>query len=186
MLRKLALTGFVLLIGETHDSGRALFAMLLSLLFFACIWAIQPYKRSTDNWLSVIIQLCLTLIYMCILLLKVCQTSASACSTLGFGNDGSGIFLLFLVFTFFVLLSLVLLGALHLVRESAAATGELHLRATDSVPELSAAHGITYHLFLSHIWGTGQDQVLSALSSRAQSFPNRLCTHLLQLVPTLD
>ena len=27
------------------------------------------------------------------------------------------------------------------------------------VPELTLASGITYHLFLSHVWSTGQDQV---------------------------
>ena len=34
----------------------------------------------------------------------------------------------------------------------------IKLVATRAAPELSLAEGVTWHLFLSHIWGTGQDQ----------------------------
>ena len=42
MLRKLALTGFLLLIDEHHELSRALAALLISLLFFAAQWALKP------------------------------------------------------------------------------------------------------------------------------------------------
>ena len=35
----------------------------------------------------------------------------------------------------------------------------LRLKATKARPQVSIARGLKYHLFLSHIWGTGQDQV---------------------------
>lgn len=33
------------------------------------------------------------------------------------------------------------------------------LRGSGGAPELSLAEGLQYHLFLSHTWATGQDQV---------------------------
>ena len=34
----------------------------------------------------------------------------------------------------------------------------LRIKATKSRPQVSIAEGLRYHLFLSHVWGTGQDQ----------------------------
>jgi hypothetical protein len=34
----------------------------------------------------------------------------------------------------------------------------LRLRATDLPPQLELAHGMRYHVFLSHVWSSGQDQ----------------------------
>ena len=46
MLRKLTLTGFVLLIPEEHELSRALAALLISQLFLNLQWALKPFKRS--------------------------------------------------------------------------------------------------------------------------------------------
>ena len=48
LLRKLTLTGFLLLIPEEYDLSRALAALLLSLLFFAAQGALKPFKRATS------------------------------------------------------------------------------------------------------------------------------------------
>ena len=158
LLRKLTLTGFVLLINEEHDLARALVAVLISLIFFAGQWAMKPFKRSLNNWLAAAAHLCLTLIFLGVLLLKVCDASSEACADLGLGEGGDGIFLAILVISITAISSMIILAIGMLLHESRAGAGLLYVQATGALPDMPKANGIVYHVFLSHIWGSGQDQ----------------------------
>ena len=58
------------------------------------------------------------------------------------------------------IVSALILAALMATRQivAGARLPIIKLTATKSPPQLSLANGIIWHLFLSHIWGTGQDQ----------------------------
>jgi len=159
LLRKLCLTGFVLLIDNKHTVGRTLAAVLLSLIFLVGQLTLKPFKRAIDNVISALIHFSLTLLFLSVLLLKVCEDSRQTCSALGLGDDGEGVLLFFLAFSTSIVGVFLLLLILQLVRERKSGQGTLYLRTTASVPELSRSDGMAYHLFLSHIWASGQDQV---------------------------
>ena len=119
----------------------------------------KPFKRSTDNGVSAVVHLCLTLIFLCVLLLKFCNQSSESCKSFGFDENGDGLFIFFVIFSVLVMLGMLLGGSYHLVLETTRVTGLLYVRSTGAVPELSLAQGATYHLFLSHVWSSAQDQV---------------------------
>ena len=142
--------------------------MLISLFFFVMQLTIKPFKRHTDNDVGKVIHLCLTLTFVCALLLKVCNQSSEACESFGFDAKGNGLFLFFVIFSLLVTLGMLLSGIYRLVLETTHATGVLQWRATGEVPELSLSQGATYHLFLSHVWSSAQDQV--AVIKRCRSW----------------
>ena len=169
--RKTFLIAFVLRIEETYILLRPLLAMLVSLVFLSVQWALKPFKRAADDWLSAFLQLALTLIFACVLLLSVCESDSETCKSdesdsttctckqFGLGDDGDGLFLFFLLFSFVILLGTLFIGIYQLALAHKSAIGTIYLRTTGDVPELALAAGITYHLFLSHVWSSAQDQV---------------------------
>ena len=172
MLRKLSLSSLVLLI-QKDELLRVLCAALLSLLFLIAQLVLQPFKRSADNWTCAVFQLCITLIFQCVLVLKVCNQSSELCESFGFDERGDGLFLFYVIFAVLVMLGMLLGGIYHLARETARATGVLCLCLTRAEPELSLSQGTTYHLFLSHVWSSAQDQV--AVIKRCGCWPCLIC-----------
>ena len=159
ILRKLALTGFVLLINGEHGLLRPLVALLVSFCWLVGQWALKPFKQPVDNLLAAVANVTLTLIFLCVLLLKTCQASTGVCEQFGLGSMGDGIFLLILLFSMVTVLGFVAFSVRQLMRGSSRAATGLLQRATGTPPSLPLARGIVYHLFLSHIWTSGQDQV---------------------------
>lgn len=155
----MTLTAFALWIPERFILLRSLLALLVSLAFLAVQCTLKPFKRSADNWLSVFFHFALALIFVCILLLNVCTSDSETCDQFGLGSDGEGLFLFFLLFSTIVLLGVLILGVCQLAHASKSAMGSLYLRATGNIPELALEAGITYNLFLSHVWSSAQDQV---------------------------
>uniref|UniRef100_A0A7S0J4D0 TIR domain-containing protein n=1 Tax=Calcidiscus leptoporus TaxID=127549 RepID=A0A7S0J4D0_9EUKA len=157
--RKSILTGFVLLIPRQHDLGRVVVALLVCGAFLVTQMLISPFRRASDNLLAAAAQLALLIIYLAVLLVKVCKSSADTCEQFGLGESGGGVVVFFLGFSFASLLSLVLFGTVRLLYGARQEAPLLHLKETRAVPLLSTAPGISYHMFLSHVWSTGQDQV---------------------------
>ena len=168
LLRKLALTGLLVLI-EDSELLRVLCAVLISALFVVLQMAYKPFKRSADNMISAVFHVCLTLVFQCVLLLKFCELSPEACESFGAGESGGGLFLWYAIFSLLVMLVMLLGGIYQIVRETTRATGVLYLRETGAVPELALSKGSAYHLFLSHVWSSAQDQV--AVIKRCRSRP---------------
>lgn len=158
LLRKLTLTGFVLFIDEKYVLGRSLAALLMSLAFCAAHDLIQPYRTYADNLLAKISHYAVTLVFLAVLMLKVCNESEAVCETFGTGSTGDSIFLIFLVVSTLLLCGMLILATTRLVYEYNTETGMLVFRV-GGVPDLSLPRNFLWHLFLSHIWGSGQDQV---------------------------
>jgi len=114
MLRKLTLTGAVVLISEEFEQARVLVAILVSVMFLALRLTIKPFQRTEDAALMASIELALVLTYVCILLIKACEISSDVCRTFGFGDAASGVYVFFLFFGLSMLLLQVIVGALKL------------------------------------------------------------------------
>ena len=84
------------------------------------------------------------------------QLDVRRCGCLGFSAEG--IFSFFVLFGICLLVLHVLLSLTHLVFHAAATTPALRVVSTKSPPLLSMPKEVHFHLFVSHVWKTGQDQ----------------------------
>ena len=156
VLRKLTVTSFVILIDEQHAQARVLVALLVSILFLSLETWVQPFRRRTDGMLARMSNVALVVAYLATLVFKVCDRDSEACDEFGFSPEG--------IFTFFVLFGLTLLvlhfalAFTHLMCHAAASSPALRLVSTGDPPLLSMPEEVHFHLFVSHVWKTGQDQ----------------------------
>ena len=124
-----------------------------------------PYARREDNALAVAGQLLLVVLFIGCILIKVFEDVSAAdaqvaSNVLGFESTGTIVALL-IFFTFSMLL--VLMISLGVAIHDDALVPTLRVQATGAVPELTLRPSEVYHLFLSHIWGTGQVRCPSVL-----------------------
>jgi len=152
LARKLTLTGFVVLIDEQHRAYRTLVALLLSLCFLVVQPILKPFQAAFNNWLAFIMRAAETLIFLAVLLFNLC---GETCATF---VRGDSLVLFFLVVSSAILLCTLLSLLYLLVQEYTATTGLLHLHSTGAPPQLTLSEDIVYHGFVSHTWGSGQDQ----------------------------
>eukprot|EP00966_Prymnesium_polylepis_P263695 6091521-Prymnesium_polylepis.1 len=113
MCRKLALTGWVLLIGEEAQQARVLLALLISVSCFGARLYLTPLrwangtKRKADDMLMTSIDIVLIISYLVVLVIKTCdqsllgasltlgpsereQAARATCSSYGFGSHSTG------------------------------------------------------------------------------------------------
>ena len=111
MLRKIMLTGAVLLVPESYEQGRVLVALILSITFLILQLVIKPFKSAADDHLATLVHLALVLLYLCILLIKSCSLSRATCAAYGLGDTGRGVYFFFVFFGMSLLLLLLLVMA---------------------------------------------------------------------------
>ena len=157
MLRKLVLTGAVLLVPEEMVMARTVIGLLVSVVALVGAGAVQPFRNFLDDQLFALTQLFLVIAFISVLLMDACnQGGEAACKRFGFSSSYEVSIWLF-AFNVSVLV-LILVPILNAVCNSVKSkTVRLHL--TDAAPQLSLQEGQKFHTFLSHIWSTGQDQV---------------------------
>ena len=122
MLRKITLTGVVLVIGEEVEQARVLAALLVSIAFLALHLTVQPLRRAEDGAMMMLAEVSLILVYLCVLLIKSCDFSSvrrterddelakAVCKTYGFGETSSGVFQFFIFFGLSMVLLQFILG----------------------------------------------------------------------------
>ena len=114
MLRKITLTGFVLLISEANEHARVLLALCVSITFLVLQMTLQPFQSDVDDALAGLVHLVLVLLYLSIMLLKTCDLSEEACAAYGFGRTGLGLFRFFIFFSLGLFLLVLILGLANL------------------------------------------------------------------------
>ena len=159
LARKLVLTGFVLLIPEKNAFLRLVVATLVCSCYGFILSAVRPYKRVEDNFLAVATSLALLLLFLgtnwTTIFLGIEERSGldDANAVLGFGSL-NGIVDTMIVLAFCGLV-VFLIGAVVAARR-VANIPTVRLVSTKQPPELSIGTGLTWHLFLSHIWCVAQ------------------------------
>ena len=157
MLRKLLLTGAVLLVPEEHVMLRTVIGLLVSVIALVGASIVQPFHSFLDDVLFTVTQLVLVIAFVGVILIDACNEGGQdACKRFGFASSFTVSIWLFTLNITIIVLILVSIVASFL---RATKTKTLRLRATNDVPQLQLSEGHRYHTFLSHIWRTGQDQV---------------------------
>ena len=159
LARKLVLTGFVLLIPEKNAFLRLVVATLICSCYAVVLAVVRPYKRVEDDVLAVATSLVLLLLFLgtnwttIFLGIEERYQGADPADVLGFGKLNA------IVDTMIVLVAVALvfflIGAVVAARR-VAEVPTIRLVSTKQPPELSIGTGITWHLFLSHIWCVAQ------------------------------
>ena len=164
LLQRLILTGFVLLIPIEADSWRIFLGLLTAIGYLSLIQYVRPYKNDDLNKLAVAAQFSLVCVFLGGAFIKLFSgdgvDNASCDSTAASDANGDNILIIVAVmagFNLSVLLLYVSLAAKQF--SSSSVLPSVLLVKTNLVPELKLEKHHRYHLFLSHVWSSGQDQM---------------------------
>ena len=179
LVQRLVLTGWLLLIPSTHDSWRIFAGLLVAVSrasrvrarflatsrtpprqigYLTLLQFVRPYKRDTINLLAIAAQFSLVCVYLGGAFVKVFANATTGDDA----NDGTStavfrVVIIMVVFNFAVLTLFLSLAMYQFAMSEVLPS--IRLAATGQAPELRLRKGQTWHLFLSHIWSSGQDQM---------------------------
>ncbi|KAL1502937.1 hypothetical protein AB1Y20_011008 [Prymnesium parvum] len=166
LVQRLVIVGFLQWL--SLRSHRVLSGMLIAVLYLIALFAAKPYKRQDVGCIAygaqtaVVILLLLAMFvhYLTVLQEEVDHGHASELyvEVTGFNSvdDLAGT----MVFALLLILTVICAGTLYqLVLHLGDKVVFMRLSTTSEPPELTLQPGKRYHLFLSHVWSTGQDQV---------------------------
>jgi hypothetical protein len=163
MMRKLFLTCFMLFVDLRQGSSKILrlaIATAVSALYLAALALARPYQHRDDLFLACLANLLLICAFVTGGILHLCNDDPEACDALvGLGLTERSATLVFFLLTAGLLLGALLVLAARAHATAAAANRTLRVVATGRAPVLDLPPSCHYHAFVSHVWGTGQDQV---------------------------
>jgi len=159
LLQRLTLTGFVLLIDPRFELLRLLTGLMVCALYLVALLLARPYKHRMVNVIAFGAQISLVGVYWCALLLKVyfwapSEDEAEDLTGFSSGYNIVGAMLFWNLVTFALT---IVLTSYQAVTEESLPT--IRRADTNQVPELVLADDFLYHIFLSHVWSSGQDQM---------------------------
>ena len=161
LLRRLFLVGFCVLI-LPGTVLQLLIAFVFSLLCMLLTAVASPFKSDVDSSVAKAFGFALVAVFFFALVIKVNVLTESLYADMAQqqrDDFSSNIVVVSASLTIAVALALVVTVLVALQQFAhAARTPIIKLRSTSGRPALTVDRGITWHLFLSHIWGTGQDQ----------------------------
>ena len=159
LLRKLVLTGFVLLIPPTHSFARIVTALLLCYVHGIILLVAQPFRSRRIALAALVASISLFCTFLAALLCKLfAELEADGIEPSRYlGVDSALPFTVSLI----LLDLLVLAGAAAMTLSAMRKLGRLprvRTRATGEPPELTLDAGQRFHTFISHTWANAQDQ----------------------------
>jgi hypothetical protein len=174
LLRRLVLTGFVLAVPETKAFLRLVTALLFSVLFLVAQTTLRPIKEDSMQAFSAGLQTVTIVLLTGATFMYAYQqfdvVLANSVAAVRWQDDRlaalASVFVFDSIEDFAALclavMSLLLLTLILLMIRIAFTVSNLHLlklSRTRAPPMLSIRKEHRHHLFLSHVWSTGQDQV---------------------------
>ena len=167
LAQRLVLTGWVLLIPVENEIWRFFFGLLTVFGYLSLLQFVQPYKRKGLNTLAIAAQFSLVCIFLGGAFIKLSSGDGvdsathdgAAASDANDANDDNVLTIvgIMVAFNFSVLVMFVTLAAIQFTTSSVLPS--VRLVASGQVPELKLDASHRYHLFLSHVWSSGQDQM---------------------------
>jgi len=173
--QKLVLTNFLLLVnlgeGGGHKLLRLFIGLLIALFGLTLQLILQPFRKRSDDAIACVVRLMLVLFFIMGIMIKLCDTDgvntvhslldtqveASAfCFTLVGVHTAEAVAWLIVIAGLLVVL--VPLGLFVQKLAFSQSIPILRDARTMEPPVLLLGPGERYHLFLSHVWSTGQDQ----------------------------
>merc|ERR550514_1853618 len=159
--RKLFLASLVLFIQTDTGSSKLLrlfVASVISALYLAVLALARPFKRDDDLYLACTANLLLACCFISGMVIQLCESAAyeEMCKTLVGFDSAHG------ASEFVVALTAAMLAAslpvLLFKTVSAVRAPTIRLVTSDRPPTLELCPECHFHGFISHCWGTGQDQ----------------------------
>ena len=168
LLQRLVLTGAVLLVPVEHDNWRIFLGLLVVVGYLTLLQFVQPYSRREMNTLATAAQFSLVCVFLGGAFIKLFSSqSSSGGSILGCrggdaasGDEAEDVLVAVFVmvgFNFSVLTLYVCLAGYQF--STAYVLPSIRLSVNGQTPDLKMHKEQKFHLFLSHIWSSGQDQV---------------------------
>ena len=175
LVQKLVLTNFLLFVNFDNSGSNKLLRLFIGLLValfgLTVQLAAQPFRKRTDDAIASVVRLMLVLFFVLGIMVKLCDTegantvhnllgaqvaASDFCFTLiGVATTEA---VAWLILTAGLLVVLVPLGMFVQKLAFSQSIPVLRDARTMEPPVLLLGPGKRYHLFLSHVWSTGQDQ----------------------------
>ena len=166
MLKKLSLTGFLLLVPQDLVFLRLVAALLVCIAYLIFLLHSKPYREPTTAAVAVGVNVTLVCLFFTALLIKVANEATLHTRLNLFGTDDVfSLTVLLIVFNVVVLLgTVILLGQQlrearerQLMEERASRARRLRFRKTDAEVRLEPVPEGSFHVFLSHTWAQGEE-----------------------------
>jgi hypothetical protein len=184
LVRRIVLTGWVLLIDEANSFVRILVGLMVSVTMFTITVIRKPYRHMEDHYLAISAQFMIVMSFIGAMAVKVYEDVDARARQRGtdvdeavaiFGIDSSDELVnLLLVFTILMIFPCLLTTVSYNVAQEGRVLTIL-VSATGKPPELTMHKGQRYHLFNSHIWSTGQDVAATIKRQLQRIFPAVRC-----------
>jgi hypothetical protein len=156
-LRKLFLTGYVMLFDKSFLNARLIAALVVTFMFRELADFRDPFRDVVSGRLFELQQMMLVVIFITGFLLRLCDDPVygqDLCRSIGF-EDAFGLSLFCVIWILVLFGVVVTLIVVKLLEHSNSTT--LRLK-NGKEPTLTLAPEHSYHTFVSHIWSSGQDQ----------------------------
>ena len=164
LFERLVIVGFLQWIPPTHYFLRLQTGQIVTLIYTVALMFIQPFKRYDMDVLAIAAQLSVLAFFYGAINIKLHHELTEvdtvemglARKITGFRSSFTMALIIFICnLTTIVVFLTMTLYQLRTQRE----TRIVRLVHNNQVPELTLSEQMRYHLFLSHIWSSGQDQV---------------------------
>jgi len=174
--RKLFLASLVLFIDIEYGSSKLLrlvVASVVSAFFLGALALARPFKRADDLHLACIANLLLVCCFVFGIVIQLCSDDdrSSQCYDLVGLRGARGASELVVALTAAMLAVLLLVVLLKTI--SAVRAPTIRLASSGREPNLELPKRCTFHAFISHAWGTGQDQARRHAAGPRQLSKNR-------------
>jgi len=165
VVRKICLTGFIIFIDSEGGSDRIfrlLVAILICVIYGIFLSRARPYKRNDDLDLAILSNLLLTCCFVVSIIIHQCKEEEDSieqntCERLfgpQFNSYKATLTAVILIASMFLSLTLflVVLGV------NSIGLSTIRLINTNNKPRLELSPDCKDHMFISHVWKTGQDK----------------------------
>ena len=155
--RKIFLNGLINFVDEQQGFNKVLrlsAACAVSTLYLAFLVIVQPYKRKEDLYFSTISSFFLVIVFGLGDILHICGQDEGKCiAFVGGGLDANTAAIAILILTF-----VMMVITIWFMCSRKYCVPIVRLKSTKNLPNLEMLPSHKYHVFMSHVWSTGQDK----------------------------
>ena len=152
--RKTSLTGFIMFIDKKQGSSKVLrliIATIVSMLYLGLLAISRPYKRQQDLYLAFIANMLLASCFIAGIILQLCGQGECELVKLSLNPISASA----VVIASMVGMLLIVIASLAVFTLNAILTPTVLLTSGAKI-DLDLSEKCTFHVFMSHVWATGQ------------------------------
>jgi hypothetical protein len=167
VMRKLLLTGIIMMIDPEEGSNKMLrlvVAIVISILYLCVSLIFQPYRRRDDFFLAFVSNLILLGCFSLSIILKLCGdedesqfSNGTTCRSLVNSSFDPFQASLLVVILIIGIMVVTVLSVIYLAIKTITAE-HVSVVSTGHTPDLKLPGECNYHIFMSHVWATGQSK----------------------------